>query len=231
MKISYRHYRIPADYWKRKGDPPKKGKPLPLGLGRYMRGVTKWKPHERGGMTVCRISDDAGQVIARGQIVCLMGDNFCYREGRERALQNTYENMGEKWGKRIMAHWQISSSAVCPDCEKSRKELEKSFEAAFAGQEWRKQKTHLENVGLDVKVDTTEFKKGLSKAVVALQSVKDAQMRVSLLQILYDKANQIFEPSGSIRSTFTKPPNLIARMTDDQVREELRRILGIQVEG
>jgi hypothetical protein len=151
MKITYRHYRVP-DFitkvfkLKHKGDPPY--------LARFMRGYTKWKPYERGGRTACFISDDAGDVIAVGDITCFMEDHFCYKEGRERALENAYENMvqgctqrsadlskqydelfaeliGDLWRTWGKEKYFSSSEAV------ARKEMEQSFRAAFEGQGWR----------------------------------------------------------------------------------------------
>lgn len=49
---------------------------------RYMRGVTKWTPHERGGATLCHVYND-GNLIAWGLAFCSMKDGFSYRLGRE----------------------------------------------------------------------------------------------------------------------------------------------------
>lgn len=73
-KFEYRHYR------------PRVNPLLVLSeylCRRYMRGVTKWKPSEWGGATMCLVYDDGEEPIAMGMAFCCMRDNFSYRLGRE----------------------------------------------------------------------------------------------------------------------------------------------------
>jgi hypothetical protein len=56
-----------------------------LRLCRYMRGVTKWEPHPRGGWTFCAVLRNGEEVaVVTGEASCSMRDSFCYRLGLSR---------------------------------------------------------------------------------------------------------------------------------------------------
>jgi hypothetical protein len=66
-------YEVRFEHWR-----PMDGQP---GLGRYMRGVTKWTPAPRGGLTICKaMSADGVARVAKAD--CSVRDSFCYRLGR-----------------------------------------------------------------------------------------------------------------------------------------------------
>lgn len=73
-RFVYHHFRRPR-HWrgtKRHGEP----------CIRYTRGVSKFKPGERGGVTTCYVVNEDGNPLALGRAVCCMRDSFCYRMGR-----------------------------------------------------------------------------------------------------------------------------------------------------
>jgi hypothetical protein len=59
--------------------------------------LTPWEPMPRGGMTVCLILDDGGQVINTGVALCSRKDNFCYRTGRDKARDRAEESEAIAW--------------------------------------------------------------------------------------------------------------------------------------
>ena len=51
---------------------------------RYMRGIMRWEPHERGGATLCLVYVDSEEKpLAMGLSFCSMKDNFAYGLGRK----------------------------------------------------------------------------------------------------------------------------------------------------
>lgn len=96
--VFVRHYRITNP------DPPRRGTPQDYELLRYFRScgfdgellaypgernfdeslVKNFRPHERGGCTVCQIvvNDDGTERTFEGRAYCSFSDNFCYRVGR-----------------------------------------------------------------------------------------------------------------------------------------------------
>lgn len=85
-KIEFEHWRIWEDFWF-----SSTGRPDPRDLWRYTKNCG-WKPAGHGGKTICRIRCD-GKIIATGEAVCSMSDNFCYRTGRDLAFLRAYEKL------------------------------------------------------------------------------------------------------------------------------------------
>ena len=82
LQTSFKHYRVnfyppyqfeESRYLERQDIP----------VFRYHRGESDWTPFERGGLTICEIRDDAGNIIATGEAECSLKDAFCYRIGRQ----------------------------------------------------------------------------------------------------------------------------------------------------
>lgn len=89
MKIKYQHYRT------RKQDAamlPARGQPPSDRLYPYAKDQHDFMPHERGGMTTCRVElEDGTEVVAMA--TCSMSDPFCYARGRRIALGRAMKDM------------------------------------------------------------------------------------------------------------------------------------------
>jgi len=90
ITVKYEHYRVPhskyfGDEWaawvSAARHPGRHGVAY-----RYFRGVSKWKPGERGGYTICYLLGDENEVVAADVAECSPEDNFNYAIGRDIAL-------------------------------------------------------------------------------------------------------------------------------------------------
>lgn len=88
--VKFEHFRVPKF-----GNHPQKGLPPMNVLSRYYRGDNSWLPYERGGQTVCTLSDKDGYVLARGISTCSMSDNFDYGIGRKIAFGRAMAKLEE----------------------------------------------------------------------------------------------------------------------------------------
>jgi len=99
----FTYYRVPSNL-----TIPGKGKPHPAFLIRYVRSegflendfppdrdFTNISPHSRGGKVYCNIEDKTG-CAASGIANCSYSDNFCYKIGREIALDRAKKQLKEK---------------------------------------------------------------------------------------------------------------------------------------
>jgi hypothetical protein len=100
MKIYIEHYRIPDVYVNLFYE--KSGPPDNILLERYSRGFGwKDKPHTwkfmspctKGGMTIAR-TEINGEIYI-GKAFCSMSDVFCYKTGRELAVQRLMNEVGQ----------------------------------------------------------------------------------------------------------------------------------------
>ena len=71
-RVAFKHYRIPVGW---------EYEPL-----HYRRKRSKWTPQPKGGKTECFLYFQ-GRLVARGETVCSLSDNYSYREGREWAFE------------------------------------------------------------------------------------------------------------------------------------------------
>jgi len=93
LKVEFEHYRVMDELCQGKA----KGMPYPECLMRYSKSKHAWQPFMRGGRTIARIyiqkevaeSDiviKPRQILAEGEAMCSMADNFNYKRGRCIAL-------------------------------------------------------------------------------------------------------------------------------------------------
>ena len=67
------------------------------GKGRNGKRLTAWKPLPKGGMTVCLIVSDSGEMISMGVALCSPRDCFCYQVGRDKARDRAEKNEAIAW--------------------------------------------------------------------------------------------------------------------------------------
>lgn len=90
MKVTYKHFRLPkwvSEFYP-EGVPLEKVEELSV---RYRKNTKDFVPAGRGGYTTASI-EYAG-VTVTGVAVCSPSDNFCYRTGREVALDRLTQKL------------------------------------------------------------------------------------------------------------------------------------------
>lgn len=108
VKTLYEHYRVPYCSWDRgwhnldandirKADNATH-KPLDKWLFRYEQHDKRFYPRLRGGMTTCTLVLSNNKPIV-GTAYCSMSDNFCYRTGRQIALERALKQYREEYGE------------------------------------------------------------------------------------------------------------------------------------
>lgn len=99
MRAVFKHYRRPKpimDYWPSVcgyvdiAEELQEAKRIkgPQGVVvHYQKGVSHWMPEERGGYTECFLYDENGKLLAKGEAVCWLIDQFCYEAGRAHSMR------------------------------------------------------------------------------------------------------------------------------------------------
>ena len=88
---------------------------------RYMRGVVSWRPHERGGATLCFVYADGGEKpLAMGLSFCSMKDNFAYGLGRKIARGRALAALNGIEAKFFNGHVLSGTDKIC-DLQTERK--------------------------------------------------------------------------------------------------------------
>lgn len=94
IKIVFKHYRVEEIC---ANQVPKKGKPKRKWLTEKGNGL--YRSYSRGGKTTCQI------ILAEGEAICSMSDQFCYKEGRELAFQRALKEAPEEMREEIKKTW------------------------------------------------------------------------------------------------------------------------------